>query len=427
VVRRRMNYPVGEVTPLSIVYRNVDELTPLPNNARKHSKKQIKQIAKSIEAFGFNVPFLIDGNLHLIAGHGRLAASQVLGIRQVPTIRLDHLDESHMRAFMIAENRIAENATWNRTILAEHMKALSEVNLDFNLETTGFEMKEIDLMVAGLTPSAVDRDHSDGVLAKAEIRNPVSRSGDLWRLGDHCLVCGDPSEARNYSSLLTNATRAGTLITTIPTPESTTALTETAGDRFLEFLCNTFRHFVEFSEPSALQFISAGWHCTKLLLMAAESAGLILSDICAEVHESARLGCLLQSQQKMTFVFEVGGDKSHRLGSRLETWRHRDMRLRTKKANPKPTPTSINPSLAMITELILDSTAAGEILLAPFLGAGNTLIAAERTGRVCYAIELDPLQVDETVRRWQRITGNEATHDQQGGSFGTIAKVRHDQ
>jgi len=420
-----MNQPVGEVTPLSIVYRNIDELTPLPNNARKHSKKQIKQIANSIEAFGFNVPFLIDGNLRLIAGHGRLAASQVLGIRQVPTIRLEHLDESQMRAFMIAENRIAENATWNRTILAEHMKVLSEVNLDFNLETTGFEMKEIDLMVAGLTPLAVDRDHSDEVLANPAIRNPVSRSGDLWRLGDHCLVCGDPSEARNYSSLLTNAMRAGTLITTIPTPESTTPLSETVGDRFLESLCNTFRNFVEFSEPSALQFISADWHCTKLVLMAAESAGLVLSDICAEVQESARLGCLLQSQQKITFVFEVGGDKSHRLGSRLETWRHRDMRLRTKKANPKPT--SINTSLAVITELILDSTATGEILLAPFLGAGNTLIAAERTGRVCYAIELDPLRVDETVRRWQGITGNEATHDQQGSSFGAMAKVRHDQ
>jgi len=330
-----------------------------------------------------------------------------------------------MRAFMIAENRIAENATWNRTILAEHMKVLSEVNLDFNLETTGFEMKEIDLMVAGLTPLAVDRDHSDEVLANPAIRNPVSRSGDLWRLGDHCLVCGDPSEARNYSSLLTNAMRAGTLITTIPTPESTTPLSETVGDRFLESLCNTFRNFVEFSEPSALQFISADWHCTKLVLMAAESAGLVLSDICAEVQESARLGCLLQSQQKITFVFEVGGDKSHRLGSRLETWRHRDMRLRTKKANPKPT--SINTSLAVITELILDSTATGEILLAPFLGAGNTLIAAERTGRVCYAIELDPLRVDETVRRWQGITGNEATHDQQGSSFGAMAKVRHDQ
>jgi ParB-like nuclease family protein/DNA methylase len=420
VVRRRMDQSVGEVTPLSIVYRNIDELTPLPNNARKHSKKQIKQIANSIEAFGFCVPFLIDGNLRLIAGHGRLAACQVLGIRQVPTIRLEHLDESQMRAFTIAENRIAENATWNRPILAEHMKALSEINLDFNLETTGFEMKEIDLMVAGLTPSAVDRDHSDEVLANAEIRNPVSRSGDLWRLGDHCLVCGDPSEARNYSSLLTSATRAGTLITTIPTPESTTPLSETAGDRFLESLCNTFRHFVEFSEPSALQFISADWHCTKLVLMAAESAGLALSDICAEVQESGRRGCLLQSQQKMTFVFEVGGDK--RLGSRLETWRHRDMRLRTKKASPKPT--SINTSLAVITELILDCTATGEILLAPFLGAGNTLIAAERTGRVCYGIELDPLQVDETVRRWQGITGNEATHDQQGGSFGAMAKGR---
>jgi len=380
VARRRMNQMVGDRVPLSVVYRNVDELTPLPSNMRKHSKRQVQQIAKSIEAFGFNVPFLVDGNLRLIAGHGRLAACKVLGIPQVPTICLEHLDESQIRAFMIAENRIGENATWNRTILAEHMKALSEVNLDFHLEATGFEMKEIDLMIAGLTPSAVEPDHSVEVLANPEISDPVSRSGDLWRLDDHRLVCGDPSDARNYSSLLTRATRAGTLITTIPTPESITPLSKMAGD-LLESLCTTIRHFVEFSEPYALQFISADWHCMKLLLVAAESAGLALSDICAEVKESGRRGCLLQSQQKMTFVFEVVGDKSHRLGSRLETWLHRDTRLRMKKADPKST--SMNTSLAVITELILGSTAIGEIVLAPFLGTGNTLIAAEQTGRAC--------------------------------------------
>jgi ParB-like chromosome segregation protein Spo0J len=142
----------GTDRPLSIIYRNVTDLKLAPGNPRIHSPKQIRQIARSIEAFGFNVPVLIDAEMGVIAGHGRVLAARLLGLTQVPTISLEHLSEPQIRAFMIADNRLTENSGWDKRLLAEQIKALSEVELDFTLEATGFEMGEIDLMIDGLAP-----------------------------------------------------------------------------------------------------------------------------------------------------------------------------------------------------------------------------------------------------------------------------------
>src|ERR1700731_2926199 len=135
---------------LEIVYRAIDEMTPDPANARQHSKKQILKLANSIETFGFNVPVLVDAELNVIAGHGRLAACRKLGIAEVPTLCLDHLSPAQLRAFMICDNRLSELANWNDQILAQQLKDLSLLGLDFSLEVTGFEMAEIDLRIASL-------------------------------------------------------------------------------------------------------------------------------------------------------------------------------------------------------------------------------------------------------------------------------------
>src|SRR6266404_5847706 len=132
---------------LAIEYLPVASLRPDPKNARLHSDKQVQQIAKSIEAFGFNVPVLVDANSQVMAGHGRVRACELLGIAQVPVIRLENLSEHQRRAFMIADNRLAENSEWNGRLLGEQLKILSEAELDFNLEVIGFEMGEIDLMI----------------------------------------------------------------------------------------------------------------------------------------------------------------------------------------------------------------------------------------------------------------------------------------
>ena len=132
---------------LSIEYRPLASLRFDPQNARLHSKKQIRQIARSVQTFGFNVPVLIDGKGQLIAGHGRALAAQLLGVTDVATIRLEHLTEAQTRAFMIADNRLTENSVWDNRLLAEQLKALAVLELDFSIDVTGFEMSEIDLMI----------------------------------------------------------------------------------------------------------------------------------------------------------------------------------------------------------------------------------------------------------------------------------------
>jgi hypothetical protein len=174
--------------PLSVAYLELDRLKPDPSNARRHSKKQIRQIASSIEAFGFNVPILVDGDGNVIAGHGRLAAARRLGFGEIPAIRLESLSEPQKRAFMIADNRLAEVAVWDDRRLGEQLEALAGIELDFDLEAIGFEMREIDLRIEELHAAK----RPAGAPPNATVAGPsVSRAGDLWRLGPHKLLCGD--------------------------------------------------------------------------------------------------------------------------------------------------------------------------------------------------------------------------------------------
>src|SRR5215472_10612414 len=175
---------------LSIVYRRRDELKPDPANPRRHTKKQIRKIAESIKAFGFNVPILIDCNENVIAGHGRLLAARELGWGEVPTLCLDHLSRAEARAFMIADNRLTENATWDDRLLAQQFKELSLLGLDFSLEITGFAMAEIDLRIASAEETTAPEDDPADVLPESSAGPPLSKIGDLWLLGRHRLLCG---------------------------------------------------------------------------------------------------------------------------------------------------------------------------------------------------------------------------------------------
>jgi ParB-like nuclease domain len=187
---------------LSIVYRQIDELKPNPANPRHHSKKQIQQIAASIDAFGFNVPILIDREGNVVAGHGRLWACRELGWTEVPTLCLDHLSPEQARAFMIADNKLTENADWNDRLLAQQLKDLSLLGLDFSLEITGFEMGEIDLRIASLEDvPEPDADPAD-ILPEAIAGPPISRIGDLWELGRHRVLCGNALDPAAFAVLM---------------------------------------------------------------------------------------------------------------------------------------------------------------------------------------------------------------------------------
>lgn len=174
-----------EIRPIRLT-----ELQPHARNPRIHPRRQVAQIARSIETFGFVVPVLVDACGNVIAGHGRIAAAKLLGWNEVPTISLDHLTEAQARAFMLTDNRLTENSIWDDRVLAEHLKELSLLELDFSLEVTGFEMGEIDLRIEGLNSQAdTSGDAADDLPAEPS-GPPISRVGDLWLLGPHRVYCG---------------------------------------------------------------------------------------------------------------------------------------------------------------------------------------------------------------------------------------------
>ena len=191
---------------IAVRWRGTDTLTPDKGNARLHSARQVGRIADSIEAFGFNVPVLIDADGRIVAGHGRVLAARRLGLAEVPTIALDHLSEGGRRAFMIADNRLAELASWDGKRLGEELEALTSLDLDFDLSATGFEIGEIDL---GIGVGAVVDDRGGAVAPGSEPGGrahqgrdrgprhqgqPVVRAGETWALGRHRLVCGDDDD-----------------------------------------------------------------------------------------------------------------------------------------------------------------------------------------------------------------------------------------
>ena len=192
----------GEARCLRVVYRAIDQLKPDPTNARRHSKKQIRQIANSIEGFGFNVPILIDRDGNVIAGHGRLLAARELAMTEVPTLCLDHLTPAQARVFMIADNRLTEIATWDDRLLAQQLKDLSLIGLDFSLELTGFEMGEIDLRIASLEDGPDRADDPADAVPNVPARPAVSKIGDIWLLERHRLSCGSALDAAAFAALM---------------------------------------------------------------------------------------------------------------------------------------------------------------------------------------------------------------------------------
>jgi DNA modification methylase len=430
---------------MSVVYRRVDDLKPDPRNPRLHSKKQIRQIASSIETFGFNVPVLVDAELKVICGHGRLLACRELGWSEVPTLCLDHLTPAQTRAFMIADNRLTEIATWDDRLLAQQLQELSVLGLDFSLEVTGFEMGEIDLRIASLDEmSTPDADPTDAV-PEISAGPPVSQIGDLWLLGHHRVLCGNALDPGTFTALL-GEERATMVFTdppyNVPIEGHASGLgaihhrpfpmasgeMDKAG--FTAFLGQACRNLAVFSAGGSLHFICMDWrHLDELLAAGAEAYGE-LKNLCIWVKDSPGMGSLYRSQHELVFVFKQRGG-AHRnnvqLGqfgrNRSNVWCYpgaNSFARRGAEGNLLALHPTVKP-VAMVADAILDSSARGEIVLDAFLGSGTTVIAAERVGRRCYGLEFDPGYVDTVIRRWQALTGENARHVASDRSFDDLA------
>ena len=429
---------------VAVMYPPVAELKLDPNNPRLHSPRQIRQIARSIEAFGFNVPVLVDAQLKVIAGHGRLLACRELGWTEVPTIRLEHLSEAQAKAFMIADNRLTDTSVWDDRLLAEQLKELSLLDLDFSLETTGFEMGEIDLRIEGLTASSeADEDHDD-VAPAAPAGPAVSRQGDLWLLGDHRLYCGSALDETAYVTLM-NGEQAAMVFTDPPynVPiegnvsglgavkhrEFVMASGEMSEAEFTAFLSRAWSLRVgqgQHSVDGSLHFICMDWRHMGEMLTAGRHAYGELKNVCVWAKDSAGMGSLYRSQHELVFVFKHGRER-HRnnvqLGqygrNRSNVWHYPGVNsfARTgEEGNLLALHPTVKP-VALVADAIMDCTARGDVVLDAFLGSGTTVIAAERVGRRCYGLEIDPLYADTIVRRWQSFTGESARHASSGQLF----------
>lgn len=433
--------PKASTTQLHIVYLDVDQLRPDPANPRTHSRKQIRQIARSIEIFGFNVPVLINAERQVIAGHGRLLACPLLGMTRVPTLSLEHLSEAQARAFMIADNKLTENGGWDDGRLAQHFKTLAEVDLDFSLETTGFEMAEIDVMIEGLDEAVEGDEDPADALPEADAGVRVSQPGDLWLLDRHRVYCGDALQQESYDRLLSG--RRGSAVFTDPPynlkidhyvtnfgkikhSEFAMASGEMTPAEFNQFLTRIFRHLAANSSNGSLHFVCIDWRHLPELLAAGAEVYSEFKNLCVWVKNVAGQGSLYRSQHELVAVFKNGKD-SHRnnilLGQygryRTNVWQYsrvNSLGSESEEGDLALLHPTIKPA-SMVADAILDCTARNEIVLDAFLGSGTTVIAAERTGRVCYGLELDPVYVDTIVRRWQRFTGRSAVHGKSGKPF----------
>jgi DNA modification methylase len=412
---------------LHIRYRSIDSLSMQKRNPRLHSKAQIRQIARSIETFGFNCPILIDATSHVVAGHGRLLACRLLGMTEVPTIELAHLTAEQARAFLIAENRLTLNSSWDDALLALHFKELSEVNLEFDLETTGFSTTEIDLLIQNGNADPADE------IPPADSGPPVTRVGDVWQLGKHRIVCANALDRDTYAVLM-NRKRAAAIITDPPFncriaghvsglgavqhKEFAMASGEMSRPEFIAFLSRVFENLVSVATDGSLHYIFIDWRHLTEMIAAGDGAYSELLNVCIWAKDTGGMGSFYRSRHEMVFVWKAG-KAPHRnnieLGrhgrNRTNVWECAGANSFAGRSSEDGNVLALHPTVKpvpLIADAILDCTARGDIVLDPFLGSGTTLLAAERVGRTCYAIEIDPAYVDVAIRRWQRLTGGHA-------------------
>jgi DNA modification methylase len=438
--------PNGNRPRLAVTYRRVDELNLDPANPRVHSKKQIRRLVRNIKVLGFNVPILIDRHGNVIAGHGRLLACCELGITEVPTICLEHLAPAQARAFAIADNRLAEIATWDDKLLAEHFRDLSVLDLDFSIELTGFEIGEIDLRIASLEEEAPDpADDPADVVPELPERPPVSKQGDSWLLGPHRVGCGDALDPADFAALM-GEERAAMVFAdppyNVPIEGHASGLGaihhrpfamasgEMNRTEFIAFLRQVLQNLAAFSADGSLHFICMDWRHLAELLAAGHDVYHELKNLCVWVKDNGGMGSLYRSQHELVLVFKHGRN-GHRnnvqLGqfgrNRSNVWHYPGVNS-FGRCGEEGNLLALHPTVkpvAMVADAILDCTSRGDIVLDGFLGSGTSVIAAGRTGRRCYGLELDPAYVDTAIRRWQALTGGNARHATCGRSFDDLA------
>jgi len=398
----------------------VADLRPAPRNARTHSRKQIRQIADSIRAFGFTNPVLVDSSGQVIAGHGRLAAAQLLGLERVPTLCIDWLNQAEQRAYVLADNRLAEKAGWDRGLLGLELGELC--NLDIDETLTGFEIAEIDLIL-----DAGEAGRGDDPLLQPGTGPAVCQCGDVWILGRHRLLCGDALQGGSYD-LLMGRDKARLVVTdppyNVPIAGHVSGLGkvrhrefvqgsgELSDRQFLDFLTSALAAMAKVSRAGSLHYVFMDWRHLPELIAAGRAVHEDWLNLCVWAKNNAGMGSLYRSQHELVAVFrhgrrphinnvELGRNGRHR----SNVWNYAGANsFSAERDNALASHPTVKP-LEMIVDIIKDASDRDDIVLDAFGGSGTTLIAAERCSRTARLVELDPLYCDVILRRFESTGG----------------------
>jgi DNA modification methylase len=439
----------GTISPPTTAIMQIEHVPPgmlhaHPRNARQHSKKQIKALKRAIREFGFTVPIVLDEQSVILAGHARLIAALELGLAAVPVIRVKDLSDARKRAYMLADNRIAEGASWDFGILAEELELLSaELALEgLDLEVTGFSAGEVNQV---LDDRGKERPDPADDLPKL-VAMIVTRRGDIWLCGGHRILCDDALLEQAYRALMRGQRAAAAFVDkpynvavnghvggrgAVKHAEFQMASGEMTREQFRAFALKTDQLIVSVMRDGGIVYSCIDWRSLDLFVEVAREAYGDLLNIVVWNKTNAGQGSFYRSQHELILVLRVG-TTPHRNGvelgkhgrNRSNVWTYpgvntfRKGRMEELASHPTVKP------VALVADALKDCTMPHEIVLDTFLGSGTTLLAAEKVGRRCYGMEIEPRYVDVAVQRWQAVTKLEATLEATGETFAEVMTRR---
>lgn len=428
----------------TIEERPISALRPYAGNARTHSKRQIRQLMDSITRFGFTNPVLVADDDTIVAGHGRVLAAERLGMTHLPTVRLSHLTEAERRAYVIADNKLALNAGWDQELLAIELQGL--IDLDFEVELTGFSLAEVDLVLDAASEREVPGPDGPADAIPPLPATAISRRGDAWQCGHHRVLCGDARLAADYAALLDGET--ADLIFTDPPynvpidghvcglgrvrhREFAMGAGEMSEGDFTEFLTETLGAAARTCRDGAIAFVCMDWRHMGELLAAGRQVFSEFKNLCVWNKTNGGMGTFYRSKHELVFVFKVGEAPHVNSFGLGETGRYRtnvwDYAGISSLGANRDAELAMHPTVkpvALVADAIRDCSKRGDVVLDCFGGSGTTLIAAEKTGRHARLLEYDPAYCDTIVRRWETFTGKHATLVATGEPFEDIEERR---
>ena len=375
---------------------DINRLIPYARNARTHSKEQIIQLRSSLREFGFVNPVIVDKDLNIIAGHGRVMAAKEEGLTEIPCVFVEHLTETQKRAYILADNRLAMNAGWDEELLALEFADLKD--LGFDLELTGFDEKEIEKLFAGDGNDVRDDDFDlTAALEEAAFVLP----GDIWTLGRHRLICGDATDSDTVKKLM-DGRKANLVLTDPPynvSFESASGLKikndSMKAEQFYAFLLSSFRNLAENLESGGSAYIFHADTEGENFRRAFREAGFHLSGTCIWAKDSFVMGRSPYQWQHEPILYgwlKTGSHKWYAGRSEATIWNFAKPKRNSDHPTSKP--------LDLLAYPIRNSSQVNGIVLDTFGGSGSTLIACEQADRICHMLELDEKYASVILRRY---------------------------